>query len=231
MSDEIFQSLSDCRFSLLKKILLEGEYSPPIPGHCEATRYILGETRRIRYVEDLVLGDPFGGSRKVGAQKMEEYIKEVIPSTDSMGFDYTYGQRLGEQIEVMNKKLRREHCLNDRQIQAITWDRKTDPERENPPCLQRIWVYPYYDSILHKRMVIIEIEYRSWDTYGAYAANMQAFRKLAEEYILKDTGFEIKCWITHGSNMHIYAGNIPEAVASLNARYPGWTGGQPIRVC
>lgn len=88
-----------------------------------------------------------------GLEDLEVYRQEVVLGIHDHWINpqegkwtYTYHQRLAnygiegrfiDQIEYMIKKL--SSAPHTRRAQAITWNPGTDPETDDPPCLQRIW--------------------------------------------------------------------------------------------
>jgi thymidylate synthase len=127
---------------------------------------------------------------------------------------YTYHQRLFnysaddqpvDQIAYLVEKL--SQTPYSRRAQAITWNPKTDPPTEDPPCLQRIWC-----RLLPGRsgpVLNMNAHWRSRDAYKAAFMNMFALTDLQRqiaEAISARLGQKVRVgrYVDISDSFHIY---------------------------
>ncbi|MEM2950700.1 MAG: thymidylate synthase [Nitrososphaeria archaeon] len=158
---------------------------------------------------------------------LEKYKREVVDGVHDHWIDpksgkwtYTYHQRLFKypssegpinQIEYIVNKL--SNTPYSRRAQAITWDPKFDPQTNDPPCLQRIWLRcTEEDGVLKLNM---NTHWRSRDAYKAAFMNMFALTELQKkiaELIKEKSGkrVEVGQYVDISDSYHIYGSYITD---------------------
>jgi len=157
-----------------------------------------------------------------GLEDLEIYRQEVVDGIhdhwikpEEGKWTYTYHQRLAgfetegakiDQIDYIINKL--SETPYSRRAQAITWNPKTDPVTDDPPCLQRIWC----------RMVKLDgaayalemnTHWRSRDAYKASFMNIFALTDLQRHIagkISQKSGLDVKVgrYVDISDSFHIY---------------------------
>ena len=157
-----------------------------------------------------------------GLEDLEVYRQEVVDGIhdhwikpEEGKWTYTYHQRLfsfdteGErvnQVEYMVKKL--SQTPYSRRAQAITWNPKTDPVTDDPPCLQRIWAR-LVDRGDNMYSLNMNTHWRSRDGYKASFMNIFALtdlqRRIADG-ISEKTGKKVAVgrYVDISDSFHIY---------------------------
>lgn len=157
-----------------------------------------------------------------GLEDLEVYRQEVVSGVhdhwikpEEGKWTYTYHQRMFafpfegrriDQIDYIIKKL--SSVPHSRRAQAITWNPGTDPETDDPPCLQRIWfrLASIDDGSYSLNM---NTHWRSRDAYKASFMNIFALtdlqRHIAGE-ISKRTGRDVSIgrYVDISDSFHIY---------------------------
>jgi thymidylate synthase len=158
-----------------------------------------------------------------GLEDLEVYRQEVVSGIhdhwikpDEGKWTYTYHQRLFgyntegqtiDQIDYIIKKL--SQTPYSRRAQAITWNPKTDPVTDDPPCLQRIWCRLVDAPGGGKLFLDMNTHWRSRDAYKASFMNMFALTDL-QGLIAKEISKRIKKEVAMGryvdisDSFHIY---------------------------
>ena len=157
-----------------------------------------------------------------GLEDLEVYRQEVVDGIhdhwikpEEGKWTYTYHQRLfgfdaeGDpinQVEYMIKKL--SETSYSRRAQAITWNPKTDPVTDDPPCLQRIWAR-LVDQENGSYSLNMNTHWRSRDGYKASFMNIFALTDLQGRIageIAKRTGKKITVgrYVDISDSFHIY---------------------------
>jgi thymidylate synthase len=155
--------------------------------------------------------DPFCSPMRV-KYYIEQFKRE---SAGKHGFEYTYIDRMVnyegfDQLKWMSEQLKNKR-YDSKRVQAITWIPKIDlVKKEDQPCFQRIWVYPYQDGRLD-----VHIHYRSWDMFKAFEANLMAFQELVRDELTGPTGFRLGKLRCFGDNVHIYEDDFQAVEAML----------------
>jgi thymidylate synthase len=157
-----------------------------------------------------------------GLEDLEVYRQEVVLGVhdhwirpEEGKWTYTYHQRLFgypiegkavNQIDYIIKKL--SATPHSRRAQAITWNPATDPETDDPPCLQRIW-FRMAESGDGAYTLNMNSHWRSRDAYKASFMNMFALtdlqRMVAEEIsasMKKDV--RVGRYVDLSDSFHIY---------------------------
>ncbi len=157
-----------------------------------------------------------------GLEDLEIYRQEVVDGIhdhwikpEEGKWTYTYHQRLAgfeaegvkvDQIDYIIKKL--SETPYSRRAQAITWNPKTDPVTDDPPCLQRIWCRMV--STGDKSYALdMNTHWRSRDAYKASFMNIFALtdlQRMIAAKISERSGHEVKVgrYVDISDSFHIY---------------------------
>jgi len=157
-----------------------------------------------------------------GLEDLEVYRQEVVfgihdhwIKPEEGKWTYTYHQRLAafniedkavDQINYIINKL--SATPYSRRAQGITWNPKTDPITDDPPCLQRIWCR-IVKSDDGKYALNMNTHWRSRDAYKASFMNIFALTDLQRyiaEKISEKIGSEVKVgrYVDISDSFHIY---------------------------
>lgn len=175
----------------------------------------------------IVINKPFSEPRihrafPGGLEDLEIYRQEVICGIHDHWINpkegkwtYTYHQKLfSYQIEdqkidqinyIINKLATREYS---RRANAITWNPKTDPPTDDPPCLQRIW-FRILRNKKGEAYLNMNAHWRSRDAYKAAFMNMFAFTELQKDIAqqlskIKNEKIDIGRYVDISDSYHIY---------------------------
>ena len=99
------------------------------------------------------------------------------------------------QVETLIKKL--QESPYTRRAQAITWRPLSDLERDDPPCLQRLW-FRVFDGKLH-----MDTHWRSRDLFGAWEANINGMFQIARQ-VAEGVNAEFTDYVDMCDSLHVY---------------------------
>lgn len=99
------------------------------------------------------------------------------------------------QIETIIKKLKESRYT--RRAQAITWRPLSDLERDDPPCLQRIWFR------IHDGKLRMNTHWRSRDLFGAWEANINGMFLIAKQ-VADALNVEFGDYVDMCDSLHLY---------------------------
>lgn len=157
-----------------------------------------------------------------GLEDLEVYRQEVVAgihdhwiNPEEGKWTYTYHQRLAnypiegaeiDQIGYIIDKL--SATPYSRRAQAITWNPKTDPITDDPPCLQRIWCR-LVKTGENSYSLDMNTHWRSRDAYKASFMNIFALTDLQRtiaEAISKRTSSKVTVgrYVDISDSFHIY---------------------------
>ncbi len=229
MYKNIFKNIPDSWETIVKHIMFYGQINNTEYGN--RTKFINGISFEIEDTsKKWHKQDQFCSNNTINEyinQFKRDYMQKRITNAKTekdkelVQFKYLYIDRLTkypkisssrldfiDQLDFLAKELKKGR-FESRRLQAITWIPELDCNEENkePPCLQRIWIYPYPNKTLD-----IHINYRSWDIFNAYEANLNAIIWMIQEELLEPTGFKIASFKCFGDNCHIYEHNWTEAL-------------------
>lgn len=187
----------------------------------------------------MVVEEPFSEPRIHRAfpgslEDLEVYRQEVVSGIhdhwikpEEGKWTYTYHQRLFkygtggasiDQVAYIIDKLAQTPFT--RRAQAITWNPSTDPQTDDPPCLQRIWfrIVESEDAGLTLNM---NTHWRSRDAYKASFMNMYALtdlQRFCAEAISKKIKKSIRIgrYVDISDSFHIYGSYAEEFKNFLN---------------
>ncbi len=109
---------------------------------------------------------------------LQQYISQMLDDAPPQeGVKYTYGQRLRswfqrDQVKQVIHKLTADP--NSARAVLTLWDVQIDPDGENPPCLNHIWVR------IVDRALSLTATFRSNDMFSAWVANAIGLRALQQ---------------------------------------------------
>jgi thymidylate synthase len=175
----------------------------------------------------MVVDEPFSEPRihrafPGGLEDLEVYRQEVVAGIhdhwikpEEGKWTYTYHQRLAnygiegsfvDQLDYMVEKLAR--TPHSRRAQGITWNVKTDPVTDDPPCLQRIWCR-LVGSGKDSYTLNMNTHWRSRDAYKASFMNMFALtdlQRIMAQQISKKGSFAVTPgrYVDISDSFHIY---------------------------
>ena len=181
------------------------------------------------------------GASISGSQYYHEYTEEVLEGVNNHHvyegkLPYTYHQRLFDytledayrrpalqgtginQIEYIVEKL--SSSAFSRRAQGITWNPASDPHRDDPPCLQRVWFRLYkLNQVDH---LVMNTHWRSRDGFNASFLNMYALTLLQQrvaDRIQKRINRPVKIgqYVDVSDSFHIYERALPDVERFLNA--------------
>jgi thymidylate synthase len=163
-----------------------------------------------------------------GLEDLEIYRQEVVSGIhdhwikpEEGKWTYTYHQRLFryefegafiDQIDYITKKLA---CTPySRRAQAITWNPGTDPQTDDPPCLQRIWCRLIEDGD-KGYFLNMNTHWRSRDGYKASFMNIFALtdlQRIIAGAIAEAMGREVRVgrYVDISDSFHIYGSYLNE---------------------
>jgi len=166
-----------------------------------------------------------------GPVELERYRQEVVDGIHDHWINpkegkwtYTYHQRLFEyqaikdaentespfeprnQIKYMIDKLSESGF--SRRAQAVTWMPHSDPDTNDPPCLQRLWARILKNE-KGEPVLNLNSHWRSRDLYKAWFMNsfaMSSLHKFMSDKISEKTGEEVQVgrYVDIADSLHIY---------------------------
>ncbi|MFW9881129.1 MAG: thymidylate synthase [Candidatus Thorarchaeota archaeon] len=105
------------------------------------------------------------------------------------------------QIDLIVEKLKKSPY--SRRCQAITWRPYSDPFRDDPPCLQRLFF-----RVINGEL-IMETSWRSRDLFKAWSSNVNGMIRLQEQ-IAKKLNVKVGTYIDFSNSLHIYGKDFRE---------------------
>lgn len=136
-----------------------------------------------------------GVPNPVAPDYLDEYLPYLMTDMREPGEQYTYGERLEEQIgEVIEMYQRDGHGTNQACMEV---GKPEDIDLSDPPCLRMIDTRISYSS-LH-----FIVYFRSWDLWGGLPANLGGIQ-LLKEYMAECIGVEDGEIIASSKGVHLY---------------------------
>jgi thymidylate synthase len=100
-----------------------------------------------------------------------------------------------DQIAHVIEKLK--EAPHSRRAQAITWRPMSDPDRDDPPCLQRMWFR------VHEGKLRMNTHWRSRDLFGAWEANINGMLLIAKR-VADALKVEVGEYTDFCDSLHVY---------------------------
>ena len=131
---------------------------------------------------------------------VENYLGNITSDAGAENVEYTYGQRLRswfgvDQVERAIQQLKTNP--NSARVVMSLWDVQGDGVKNNPPCLNHIWL-----RIVEGRLCLTAT-FRSNDMYGAWCANAFGLKALSRA-IAQSVGVDDGVLIIVSQSAHIY---------------------------
>jgi len=149
--------------------------------------------------------------RPVNVEDIKHIITEdkeqfLEPSSEAESIGYTFKRSNGfdtiqfelppvDQIAAAIKQLKK--ASYTRRAEAITWRPLADNDRDDPPCLQRLW-FRVFDGKLR-----MNAHWRSRDLFGAWEANVNGMLQIGK-YVAEQIGVEFGEYFDFCDSLHIY---------------------------
>lgn len=213
-----FNGIHDSWVHIIKEIMNKGEENNTEYGN--RSKFINGLAIELTNLQPgWHPQDPYCTKNRVEEYKKQftrDYTKRRVAEAktdkdkDIIAFKYTYmdrftkypnGPRPFDQIDFIQGQLKGGR-YESRRLQAITWvpSEDADASNQDPPCLQRIWVYPRPNKTLD-----VHINYRSWDMFKGYPANLNAILWMVREEFLEPAGYRLNAFRALADNCHVYS--------------------------
>jgi len=161
-------------------------------------------TLRIRYpgtrplIPDIPPG--LGIPPPTDMEYVEEYLPYLMTSAKKPNEQYTYGERLEEQIVAVIEKYRAHGFGTNQCTMAV--ERPSDIYLEDPPCLRSVDTRIDQDSNGDWRLNFV-LYFRSWELWGGLPSNLAAIQ-LMKEYMASEIGVEDGEIIANSKGLHLY---------------------------
>lgn len=139
--------------------------------------------------------DYIGIPNPVSPDYIDNYLPYLMTDVSHPNEQYTYGQRIGWQIQrVIESYITNGHVNNQNVLRVA---QQYDALLEDPPCLQlidtaiiqgKLWFYPYF---------------RSWELWAGLPANLAALQIL-KEYMAAEIGVLDGPMFVMSKGLHVY---------------------------
>lgn len=123
------------------------------------------------------------------------YIEYLMTPTKLESEQYTYGERIHEQIQKVID-IYVEHGYRNNQM-ILQVGQPSDIDLEDPPCLRHI------DTRIQDDTLHFFVYFRSWDLWGGLPANLAAIQNL-KEYMAGEIGVKDGEMIVESKGLHLY---------------------------
>jgi thymidylate synthase len=125
---------------------------------------------------------------------IEEYLAYLMTSDRKENEEYTYGEYLTPQIEVMIERYKQGYDTNQ---MCMTVGDECSIKQKDPPCL-RVVDTRVQDGALH-----FILYFRSWDLWGGLPTNLGGLQ-LLKEYMAKEIGVKDGTIAAFSKGLHLY---------------------------
>lgn len=156
---------------------------------------------------DLMLPDipaELGIPNPVEPGYVEQYLPYLMTNHVEPGEQYTYGERISEQVNYWIKVLQVQPNTNQAILQV---GQPNDYKLTDPPCLRHIDMMvlesyiPYIDS--YQPQLVFYPYFRSWDLWGGMPANLAGIAVL-QHHMAGEIGVDPGPIIASSKGLHIY---------------------------
>jgi len=134
-------------------------------------------------------------------KKLIAYLPMILSDINT-GHEYTYGERIAEQVKMIEEALRK--SPNTRRAVIHTWKVGIDNNSKSPPCLQLI------QFVVRNGELNMIVYFRSNDMALAYGDNMYGMAHLLQRTATR-LGLKIGYLQSISACPHIYNGDIQTA--------------------
>jgi len=199
----------------------------------------------------VAVADPFSEPRihknfPGGPEELESYRQEVVNGIHDHWIDpaagkwtYTYHERLfayspakdirsADSLKPFDSVDQIRHIIDalsqtghSRRAQAITWMPTADPFTDDPPCLQRIWIWcRLVTGDSGELSLNMNTHWRSRDLYKAWFMNVYALtdlQKVIAEAVSRNIGKPVHVgrYVDISDSLHIYGSYFSEVEAEI----------------
>ena len=131
----------------------------------------------------------------VGDGYLDEYLPYLMTPIKQENEEYTYGERLAEQIEEVVKIYKTKGYGTNQAAKTVSVP--SDIFLNDPPCLRHI------DTRVRGGKLHFMVYFRSWDLWNGFPANLGGIQ-LLKEYMASEIGVEDGEIIAASKGLHLY---------------------------
>ena len=126
---------------------------------------------------------------------VEEYLPYLMTSVKQPGEDYTYGERLEDQIQKVIDMYKNDGYGTNQACMSVSMP--SDIDLVDPPCARSI------DTRIKDGKLHFIVYFRSWCLWNGYPANLAAIQMM-KEYMASEIGVEDGEIIASSKGLHLY---------------------------
>jgi thymidylate synthase len=194
-----YPNINDAWFQSLKLLYYQGETVPIDRGSFEKELYRIQVPMLAGIINDpvdLTIVSRYGTPQVTTSEYIDKYYKDLLTSNKKEGEDYTYGERINEDNQLLKCIAMLQQGYTNQA--AISIAKPNDIELKDPPCLRHISFMVKEDKI-HMGLV-----FRSWDIYAGFPTNLGGLAKLLA-FVVGFTDKKIGRIYYTGFNAHYYS--------------------------
>jgi len=190
------RTLAEAYHKSISALYYEGEIS-----NCPDYNQLQKECSMTIVVEE-PFGEPMISKLFIGGHTdLEQYRQEVLDGILDFrighGWDYTYHNRIAEQLPFIYQELRRNPDSRRAVIDVRDWKKDTSPGNTSPACLQHIQFF------IRKGKLEMKVLMRSNDAPEATFMNMFAFVML-QKRVADELQVEVGSYTHRANSFHCY---------------------------
>lgn len=126
---------------------------------------------------------------------LERYMNYLLTGQKSENEDYTYGERIAEQLfEVIDMYKTGGFGTNQACLEI---GKPSDIKLDDPPCLRLI------DTRVRYNKLHFFVYFRSWDLWGGFPSNLGAIQKM-KEFMAEEIGVKDGELVAYSKGLHLY---------------------------
>ncbi len=142
------------------------------------------------------LPDPVEYSYVYGGEGYERsYVEYVMTDAKQPNEQYTYGERIAPQIEIIVETYKKYGHRNNQMVIQVA--RPKDILLPDPPCLRHI------DTRIQDNKLHFFVYFRSWSLWGGLPANLAGIQAL-QQHMAGEIGVEPGEMIVESKGLHLY---------------------------
>ncbi len=126
---------------------------------------------------------------------VEEYLPYLMTSVKQPGEDYTYGERLEDQIQKVIDMYKNDGYGTNQACMSVSMP--SDIDLVDPPCARSI------DTRINDGKLHFIVYFRSWCLWNGYPANLAAIQMM-KEYMASEIEVEDGEIIASSKGLHLY---------------------------